>query len=95
MLRRVRLWRRAIWGSVAAFLVPPVLGLAGFLIGMLQAFANLSASGQADPNVLANNLSTSLLSSFWASLVSLLALPVLILTITMHHRSKRAISINR
>jgi len=92
MLRRVRFWRRAIRISVAGVLVPPFLGLAGVLIGVQQAFATLSATGQADPAALANHISTSLFSAMWAVVLSFFALAVLIPAIFMHRRCKRALA---
>jgi biopolymer transport protein ExbB/TolQ len=92
MLRRVRFWRRTLQISAAGVLIPPILGLAGFLIGVQQAFATLSATGQADPAALANDISTSLLSAMWAVLFSLLALAVLIPALFMHRHSKRALA---
>ena len=70
--RRRRFWKRAIWILIACVIIPPVIGLAGTIIGlagtiieMVEAFSELADTGQADPEVLAEHISTSLLTTLW------------------------------
>ena len=60
----------ALIGSLA-----PSIGLFGTVQGMVEAFATLSGSGQADPSDLAKNISVALLTTFWGLIVSILAIP--------------------
>ncbi|MBK1884028.1 MotA/TolQ/ExbB proton channel family protein [Luteolibacter pohnpeiensis] len=76
-LRR-RFWLRAIWISIAGVIIPPMLGLAGTVIGMLGAFGELSETGEADPEALAGDISVSLLTTAWGLVVSVIALLILI-----------------
>ncbi len=43
----------------------PMLGLTGTVIGMVSAFGTLSDTGQADPSVLAEDISVALLTTLW------------------------------
>ena len=76
--RRRKTWRRTLWISIAAMVVPPLIGLAGIVAGILGAFGELSKSGRADPADLANNISMSLLSAVWVLAISL---PAFIVTL--------------
>ncbi len=60
----------ALSGSIA-----PSIGLFGTVQGMVEAFAILSATGQADPTQLAGSISVALLTTFWGLIISILALP--------------------
>jgi biopolymer transport protein ExbB len=43
---------------------------------MVEAFAVLAETGQADPTTLAGSISVALLTTFWGLIISLIALPV-------------------
>ena len=60
----------ALIGSLA-----PSIGLFGTVQGMVEAFATLSGSGQADPSELASSISVALLTTFWGLIISILAIP--------------------
>ncbi len=60
----------ALVGSLA-----PSIGLFGTVQGMVEAFAILSATGQADPTQLAGSISVALLTTFWGLIISILAMP--------------------
>ncbi len=60
----------ALSGSIA-----PSIGLFGTVQGMVEAFAVLSATGQADPTQLAGSISVALLTTFWGLIISIIALP--------------------
>ena len=51
----------------------PMVGLFGTVLGMVAAFATLSADG-ADPSKLANNISTALLTTLWGLVIAIPAL---------------------
>ena len=53
----------------------PSLGLFGTIQGMVEAFAVLAETGQADPTTLAGSISVALLTTFWGLIISLIALP--------------------
>ena len=61
----------ALAGSTA-----PTIGLFGTIQGMVEAFAVLAETGQADPTTLAGSISVALLTTFWGLIISLIALPV-------------------
>lgn len=60
----------ALSGSLA-----PSIGLFGTVQGMVEAFAVLSATGQADPTQLAGSISVALLTTFWGLIISIIAMP--------------------
>ena len=60
----------ALSGSTA-----PTIGLFGTIQGMVEAFAVLAETGQADPTTLAGSISVALLTTFWGLIISLIALP--------------------
>lgn len=70
-----------IWISIACVLVPPLIGLAGTLIGMVGAFGELSQTGGADPEALAGDISTAMLATFWGLVLSAPAFVVLMIAV--------------
>ncbi len=52
----------------------PMVGLFGTVLGMVGAFATLSGSGQADPGMLANDISAALLTTLWGLVIAIPAL---------------------
>ena len=52
----------------------PMLGLFGTVLGMVNAFATLSGTGQADPGTLAGDISVALLTTLWGLLTAIPAL---------------------
>lgn len=78
---RRKFWWRVVWASVAAVIIPPLLGLSGTVIGMLQAFSTLRQGGQADPNALAGDISFAILTTLWGMVFSLISLLILIAAI--------------
>ncbi|MDO5470316.1 MAG: MotA/TolQ/ExbB proton channel family protein [Akkermansia sp.] len=60
----------ALAGTIA-----PSIGLFGTVQGMVEAFAVLAETGQADPAQLAGSISVALLTTFWGLIVSILAVP--------------------
>lgn len=55
-----------------------MFGLIGTVVGMIGAFGELSNHGTADPEVLADNISIAMLTTFWGLVISMLAFFVLI-----------------
>ena len=49
----------------------PMLGLLGTVIGMVQAFAVLQATGAADPAILAGKISVALLTTLWGLITAI------------------------
>lgn len=78
LTRRRKFWLRTIWISLAAVIIPPIFGFAGTVIGMLGAFGELSKTGAADPEAMAENISVSLLTTAGGLVISFLALIILI-----------------
>lgn len=57
-----RFWKRAIRISVGLILIPPLIGFAMTLFGMVRAFNTLGETGKADPQALAGDISSALMS---------------------------------
>ena len=76
--RRRKFWFRAIWISIAGVIIPPMFGLIGTVVGMVGVFGELSKTGNADPEVLAGDISISLLTTMWGLVFSAIAFLVLI-----------------
>ena len=51
--------------------VAPMLGLFGTVLGMVEAFGVLSATGQAEPSQLAGQISVALLTTLWGLLTAI------------------------
>jgi ABC-type Fe3+ transport system permease subunit len=79
--RKRRFWKRMIWAAAIGLLLPPVIGVAGTVIGMLRAFSELAATGGADPEQLAKPIATSLLATLFGLLFCVPSGIVLILSI--------------
>jgi biopolymer transport protein ExbB/TolQ len=76
--QRRKFWLRVIWILIAAVIVPPLFGLAGTVIRMIEAIGELKQTGKADPEALASEISVSLLRAAWSIILSFLALIALI-----------------
>jgi len=70
-----------IWISIAGVLIPPLIGLGGTVVGMVGAFGELSQTGEADPEALAGDISTALVTTVWGLLFSALAFVVLVIAV--------------
>jgi len=68
--------KNMIWINYIALVAQaaPMLGLFGTVYGMVQAFATLAVSGQADPVQLAADIQVALLTTFWGLLTAIPAL---------------------
>lgn len=68
------------WFGWAAFVcgvimvAPPMIGIVDTILEMVRAFSTLHKTGGADPSELAGHISVALLTTFWASVFSALAL---------------------
>ncbi len=76
-----RFWKRMIWVSLMAMILPPLVGVSGTVIGMVRAFNELSAKGTADPEELAGSISVSLLSTLYGLLFWIPGIVVLVISI--------------
>jgi biopolymer transport protein ExbB len=65
-------WAALICAAIVVF--PPLLGLIGTVMGMINAFSTLQITGGADPSALAADISVALLSMSWGLAASALAL---------------------
>jgi biopolymer transport protein ExbB len=70
-----------IWISIAGVLIPPLIGLGGTVVGMVGAFGELSQTGEADPEALAGDISTALVTTVWGLLFSALSFVVLVIAV--------------
>ncbi|MGB0776117.1 MAG: MotA/TolQ/ExbB proton channel family protein [Akkermansiaceae bacterium] len=82
-------WKKGIWFGIAGILAPIVLGVLGMVVGMMEAFSTLSSSdGSADPEALAGNISSSILSILYGSAFSFIAFIFLIIAIAKFRKYK-------
>lgn len=61
--KRARIWGILTIVCLLATLVPPLIGMLGTVIAMLAAFRTAAEGAQADPEVLADRISLSLLTT--------------------------------
>ena len=68
--------RRMFWVRQISLVaqVAPMLGLLGTVIGIVNAFATLSVTGQADPSQLSGDISIALLTTMWGLITAIFAL---------------------
>jgi len=71
--KRRRGWLITIWVLVGLVIAPPLAGLAGTALAMIEAFARLSESGETDPELLAGAISTALRTTAWGLAFSAVA----------------------
>ena len=76
-----KFWLRTIWISLTGVLLPPLLGISGTIIGMMQAFGELSKAGEHDAGALADNISTSLYATASGLIISSVAAVVLLVAL--------------
>lgn len=76
--RRRKFWLRAIWISIAGVIIPPMFGLIPTVVRMVGAFRELAKTGESDPEVIAKDISDSLLTVAWGLVISVIAFLVLI-----------------
>ena len=79
--RKRRFWKRMIWVAAIGLLLPPVIGVTGTVIGMFRAFAEVAATGAADPEELAKPIATALLATLFGLLFCVPSGIILILSI--------------
>ena len=79
---KLAFWRKVRTFSILLILGPPLLGLAGTVIGMMSAFQTLSETGQAEPGDLSGPISFALLTTMYGLILSLLAVIPLVLALT-------------
>jgi len=75
--RMVRSKKLHGWAAVLCGLgvvIPPMIGIAGTVIGMVGAFASLHRTGSADPSELAADISVTLLTTLWGLVFSVVML---------------------
>ena len=87
--RERRFWLRAIWISIVGVVVPPLIGLAGTVIGMIGAFGELSEEGTADPVTLAGDITRSMKTTQWGLFVSIFALMFLFIAVVRYCNSPK------
>ena len=79
--RKIRFWKTARWISLALIVLPPIAGISGTVLGMIRAFGELAEDGEADPAILAGDISEAMLTTLYGMLVSLIGVILLIVAI--------------
>ena len=74
-----------LFGAIVGLLLltGPIQGFIGTVVGILNAFAVLERTGEADPGELASHISVALLTTLWGWLFSLLGMG---LVLTYHFK---------
>jgi len=78
VIRKRKFWKRAIWISIICVIIPPIFGVAGTVIGIVNAFETLAETSDADPKALAEDVSVALLTTMYGLIVSTIAFLVLV-----------------
>ena len=84
LLKRRRFWGRSMIWAAGFVIVPPMLGAVGTVVGMVRAFGQLGATGQADPAELAGDISIAVQSTMWGSLIAAPAFVFLLISIVRY-----------
>lgn len=63
---KVIFWKKATWISLGVSVILFLTAIGGAVIGIVRAFSDLSANGNADPDAIASDISFSLLTSLWS-----------------------------
>src|SRR5690606_10931997 len=74
LLRSKKFVGRAALVFGLGVVLPPLVGLAGTVMGMAGAFGELNETGSADPSELAGHISVALLTTLWGMIISALCL---------------------
>lgn len=74
-----------LWISAALILVPSVFGLFDTIAGMIGAMDTMGLEGGSDPKKLAENISLVVMTTTGGLVVSILALPVFVVSLRKHH----------
>lgn len=70
--------------------LPPLLGLLWTIWEVIRAFDTVGLSGQSDPSMLSEDISSALVSTAVGLAIAILALPILFLSVVKHRSAKRA-----
>ena len=84
-----RFWGRIALISGLCIVIPPMLGLVGTVIGMVNAFGTLQTAGAADPSELAGDISFALLTTLWGLVFSVVALIPFIVSLVLFLKKRR------
>jgi hypothetical protein len=93
--RRRKFWLRTIWIALAGIVVPPLLGVAGTVTGMVGALDELSEHGTADVRALGEHVSVALRATAWGTVISLLAFLLLIVALIRFFTLPKPVPRNR
>ena len=81
-MNKRKTWKRIMWVSIAGIIIPILIAITGVIVGMSRAFETLAdGDGSADPGELAKDISISLLSGLYGSVISFIFLILLIVTV--------------
>lgn len=72
-------WLVTLIGSGFVVLLSLIMTILGTVVGMMRAFRQLSTESQPDPADLASNISFAMMTTMWGSVISLVALFVMII----------------
>ncbi len=73
--------------------VPPLIGVLEIVMGMVGAFAELEKTGEADPSVLARDISVSLLTMFWGLIISVIFLIPFIVFLVLYLKKRKILRV--
>jgi flagellar motor component MotA len=89
--RTKRFYGRAVLICGLGVVIPPLIGLAGTVMGMMGAFGELRKTGSADPSALAGDISVALLTTFWGLVFSVLSLIPFVVFLVLFLKQRRAL----
>jgi biopolymer transport protein ExbB/TolQ len=91
--RSKRFFGRAAIICGLGVVVPPLIGALKIVTGMVGAFAELEKTAEADPSVLARDISVSLLTMFWGLIVSVIFLIPFVVFFVLYLKNRKALRV--
>ncbi len=89
LIRKAAVWKKVLWVSVGGIIIPPLIGLAGTVLGMIQAFDTVGRTGGSDPATLAENIRLALMTTAAGLVISLIFVIPLIVSLCVLKKLKR------
>lgn len=81
-----KFWGKMIWISAGSLVLSICLGIGNYIHSMISAYQNLKVSGAADPNALADDISSALIGTLLAIAFAFAALFIFIIAIVRHRK---------
>ncbi len=81
-----RFWGKMIWISAISLVLSICIGVATYVIAVMNAFSTLGKTGAADPAELAGNISNALIGALVCAPIAFIALVLFVIAIVRHRK---------